>query len=313
MLKVFIDGSSGTTGLRIRERLAVRSDIEIVGVPYEKRHDEAVRRDAMAEADITFLCLPDDAAREAVKIADSLDREGKKTRIIDASTAHRTEPGWVYGFPELPGQREKIAASDRVANPGCHATGFIALIRPLVDAGIIDKSTGLSCFSFTGYSGGGRKMISEYEAESRDPLLRSGRLYGLSQHHKHLPEMKAMTGIERCPVFCPVVVDDFSGMETVIPLFSEEAGGASPEEILSVYEEAYSGPVVRTVADADEKGYLASGRFAGRDDMEISVFGGEGRTVLTARFDNLGKGASGAAVQNMNIMAGFPETESLEI
>ncbi len=305
MTKVFIDGSAGTTGLRIRERLAARGDIELILLDEALRKEPAVRRDALSAADIAFLCLPDDAAREAVALV-----EGGDTRIIDTSTAHRTSPGWVYGMPELAGQRPRIAASRRVANPGCHASGFIALVAPLVRAGVLERDAQLSCFSLTGYSGGGKKMIAQYEAEDREALLDAPRQYGLSQAHKHLPEMAAVCALDCPPVFCPIVADFYSGMEVSVALFGDWVEGGV-DRVREVLADAYPGPVVRYVESADEGGFLSAAALSGRDDMEVSVAGNDARMVLTARFDNLGKGASGAAIQNMNILMGVDETTGL--
>lgn len=307
MTKVFIDGSAGTTGLRIRERLAARADIDLIILPEALRKEPAARRDALNEAGIAFLCLPDDAAREAVALA-----EGSDTRIIDTSTAHRTAPGWVYGMPELAGQRARIAASRRVANPGCHASGFIALVAPLVRSGVLAKDAKLSCFSLTGYSGGGKKMIAQYEAEGREALLDAPRQYGLSQAHKHLPEMAAVCGLDCPPVFSPIVADFYSGMEVSVPLFGEWVEGGI-ERVREVLADAYPGPIIRYAESADEGGFLSAAALSGYDDMEVSVAGSDARMVLTARFDNLGKGASGAAIQNMNILMGVNETEGLVI
>ena len=305
MTKVFIDGSAGTTGLRIRERLEARADIELVLLPEALRKQPEARCEAIHASDIAFLCLPDDAAREAVALAGSCD-----TAIIDTSTAHRTAPGWVYGMAELPGQRARIAASKRVANPGCHASGFIALVAPLVQAGVIQRDAKLSCFSLTGYSGGGKKMIADYGAEGRSALLDAPRQYGLSQAHKHLPEMAAICGLDSAPVFSPIVADFYSGMEVSVPLFGEWVDGGIAR-VQAVYAEAYPGPVIRYLESANEGGFLSAGALSGRDDMEVTVTGSDERMVLTARFDNLGKGASGAAIQNMNILMGVDETTGL--
>ena len=301
MTRVFIDGSAGTTGLRIRERLAAREDIQLITLSEALRKDINARREALNQADIAFLCLPDPAAVEAAGLIDNPD-----TAVIDTSTAHRTAPGWVYGMAELAGQRTRIAASKRVANPGCHASGFIALIAPLVRAGLVDPEARLGCFSLTGYSGGGKKMIAEYEAKDRSPLLDAPRQYGLSQQHKHLKEMAALCGLSHMPGFSPIVGDFYSGMEVSVQLFD-----ADPDAIRAVYREAYPGPVIRYVEGADEAGFMSAGAFAGRDDMEVTVCGGAERALLTARFDNLGKGASGAAIQNMNILMGVDETTGL--
>lgn len=307
MTSVFIDGSAGTTGLRIRERLAERRDISLLILPDETRKDPTARADALHRADIAFLCLPDAAAVEAVALAGDAD-----TCIIDTSTAHRCaqDAGWVYGFAELDGLREQIASANRIANPGCHASGFIALIAPLVKTGLIQKDEMLSCFSLTGYSGGGKSMIAAYEAPDRDPLLSAPRQYGLTQQHKHLKEMKAMTGIECLPLFCPIVADFYSGMEVTVTLAKEQLAG-NIDHVRDIYRAAYETGLVRYRDGADEGGFLSAAAFSGRDDMEISVFGNGDRILLCARYDNLGKGASGAAIQNMNIRMGADETTGL--
>ena len=307
MKTIFIDGSAGTTGLRIRERLATRKDLQLITLPEELRKDPSARRDALNTADISFLCLPDDAAREAVSLVENPDAV-----IIDTSTAHRTAPGWTYGFPELPGQRERLRAARRIANPGCHATGFIALAAPLVAAGLLQKDARLSCFSLTGYSGGGKKMIADYESPERNPLLAAPRQYGLTQAHKHLPEMAALCGLDHPPVFCPIVAPYYAGMEVTVPLTPRDTS-ATPEEIAVVYRAAYPGGLVRFAEHPDESGFLSAGALAGRDDLEVSVFGNPDRILLVSRFDNLGKGASGAAIQNMNIVLGLPEETGLVI
>lgn len=309
MAKVFIDGSAGTTGLRIYERLESRNDIELIRLSEEKRKDISSRKAALNSADIAFLCLPDAAAREAVSLT-----ENTHTVIIDTSTAHRTDPDWVYGFPELSQKKEKqIVSSKRIAVPGCHASGFIALVYPLVEAGILPKTARLSCFSLTGYSGGGKKMISEYEAENRDILLSAPRQYGISQSHKHLPEMQAVTGMENAPAFVPVVADFYSGMEVTVPLFSSELGGAGTEDIINIYKNKYCGPVVSFRDEPYENGFVSAGRLSGKDCMEISVAGNGERILLIARYDNLGKGASGAAIECMNISLGAEKTKGLEL
>ena len=305
MIKIFIDGSAGTTGLRIRERLMARRDVELIALPGEMRTDEHARQDALNRAEVAFLCLPDAAAVEAAAMI-----ENDRTAVIDTSTAHRTAPGWVYGFPEVNGLREKIRQSKRIANPGCHASGFIALIAPLVRAGLVDASAQLSCFSLTGYSGGGKKMIAEYEGADRNPLLDAPRQYGLTQRHKHLPEMAAVTGLNEPPCFCPIVADFYSGMEVSVPLFASQLKG-TPAQIREIYRETYSGPVVRYVESPDEGGFLSAAALSGSDGMEISVSGSDERILLSARYDNLGKGASGAAIQNLNLLLGADETEGL--
>ena len=307
MKQVFVDGSAGTTGLRILQRLADRSDIRLISLPEEKRKDAAARREALNDADVAILCLPDDAAREAVSLVDN-----PRTVLIDTSTAHRTHPDWTYGFPELPGQRGKIAASRRIANPGCHATGFIALIAPLVREGLLGSGAALSCFSLTGYSGGGKKMIAEYEADGRSALLEAPRMYSLAQNHKHLPEMRLLCGLEKPPVFCPIVAPYYAGMEVTVPLFSGQLRGGA-ESVHAVYAGYYPSGTVHFDGGDCEAGFLSAGAFAGRDDLSVTVQGNEERLLLVARFDNLGKGASGAAIQNLNLVTGAPETAGLNL
>ncbi|MBE6778772.1 MAG: N-acetyl-gamma-glutamyl-phosphate reductase [Ruminococcaceae bacterium] len=306
MTTIFIDGSAGTTGLRIHERLAQRPDLQFITLTEENRKDPAARREALNSADIAFLCLPDAAAIEAVALVDN-----PHVAIIDTSTAHRTADGWTYGFPELTGA-SAIAASHRIANPGCHASGFVALIAPLVKAGLLKADARLTCFSLTGYSGGGKKMIADYEAADRDPLLGAPRQYGLSQQHKHLPEMAAVCGLTYDPLFCPIVGDFYSGMEVTVPLFATDLQG-TPADIAAAYRQQYTGRLVHFDEGADEGGFLSAAAFSGRDDMQLSVAGNGDRILLTARFDNLGKGASGAAIQNMNILLGVDETTGLTI
>ena len=307
MTKVFVDGSVGTTGLRIVERLICRHDIELISLPEEFRKNVEARREKLNEAEIVFLCLPDDAARESVSLI-----ENNTTKVIDTSTAHRTADGWAYGFPELSGRREKIVTSKRVANPGCHASGVIALVAPLVEKGIIAPDTALTAVSLTGYSGGGKKMIAEYEGEGRDALLDAPRMYGISQSHKHVPEILKICGLSKTPVFSPIVAPFYSGMEVIVSL-SYEDFSASIDEIKELYSEYYSNGLVHFNDNADEAGFLSAGKYSGRDDMEISVFGNEDRITLVSRFDNLGKGASGAAIQNMNILLGVDEKTGLDV
>ena len=306
MTKIFIDGSAGTTGLRIYERLESRNDIELIRLSEENRKDINARKTALNSADIAFLCLPDAAAIEAVSLV-----ENDNTVIIDTSTAHRTNPDWAYGFPELSAEREeKLAASKRIAVPGCHASGFISLVFPLVKAGILDKDALLTCFSVTGYSGGGKKMIAEYESDERNPLLSAPRQYGIAQKHKHLPEMTAVCGLQNQPIFSPVVADFYSGMTVTVPLFKSQINGTAVD-IKKIYKEKYNGPVVRYKEEFDEGGFVSANRLAGKDSMEISVSGNEDRILLISRYDNLGKGASGAAVECMNIVMGTDKTKGL--
>ncbi|MBR2901077.1 MAG: N-acetyl-gamma-glutamyl-phosphate reductase [Clostridia bacterium] len=309
MTNIFIDGSAGTTGLRIYERLSSRNDINLITLPEEQRKDINARKEALNSADIAFLCLPDAAAVEAVSLV-----ENDKTAIIDTSTAHRIDPEWTYGFPELKNGklREEIRNSKRIANPGCHASGFVALIEPLVAEGLMDKDIMLSCTSLTGYSGGGKKMIAEYESAERSMLFDAPRMYGLTQQHKHLKEMKAVCGIENLPLFCPIVAPFYSGMEVTVPLFANQIKG-NMADICDVYKEYYKQGLVTFSESADESGFLSAAAFSGRDDMQITVCGNEERLLLVSRFDNLGKGASGAAIQNMNILLGANEACGLDI
>ena len=317
--KVYIDGKDGTTGLQIYDRLAARDDIDLLLIDETKRKDSAERRKLMAAADIVFLCLPDAAAIEAVALA-----EGTGARIIDASTAHRTAPGWVYGFPELrKGQREAIAKADRVANPGCHATGFISIVAPLVQAGVLPADADLSCCSLTGYSGGGKKMIAQYEAAEKPEELFSPGIYGVMQNHKHLPEMQKICGLTKPPVFSPIVDDYYKGMATTVPLHRSQLRGVSSLhqvwQVLADHYGTYDGKRLVYVAGdpTDEEGgiepnsKLYGNAKAGSNDLTLVVAGNDEQFTITALFDNLGKGASGAAVQNMNLMLGLEETAGL--
>lgn len=306
MISVFIDGSAGTTGLRISERLSERKDLSLIHLDEAHRKDPKAREEALNAAQVAFLCLPDDAAREAVSLVHG------ETVIIDTSTAHRTAPGWVYGFPELPGQQEKIIHANRIANPGCHASGFIALVAPLVQAGLLKAGAALTCFSLTGYSGGGKKMITEYENPHRDLAYQSPRQYGLTQQHKHLKEMIHICGLDTAPVFCPIVADFYSGMEVTVPVFRKDLLGTA-EDIRQLYAEVYHTPVVHYESFPEDLAMLPANQMAGRDDMVIRVAGNEDRILLTACFDNLGKGASGAAIQNMNIVLGLDQTLGLNV
>lgn len=307
MIKVFIDGSAGTTGLRIREMLGKREDIFLIALPEALRKDVAARRDAINGADAVFLCLPDDAAREAVGLV-----ENKNTVVIDASTAHRTSPGWAYGFPELSaGHRAAIVNGKRIANPGCYASGFLALVYPLVAAGVLPKDYPLVCHAVSGYSGAGKKGIAEYEAEDRPAGYDTPRLYALTLAHKHLPEMQAVCGLTRTPVFNPYVCDYYCGMTVNVPLFvdmlAQKVSVADVKELLRAH---YAGAHFVTVGE-EPSGYVSANLLNGTNRMELLVNGNEDRILLTARFDNLGKGASGAAIQNMNLALGLDECLSL--
>lgn len=314
--KVYIDGKEGTTGLQIYDRLAGRQDIDLLLIDEEKRKDRVERQKLMNAADVVFLCLPDAAAIEAVTMV-----ENPHTRIIDASTAYRVNPAWDYGFPELSkAHREAIVKSRRVANPGCHATGFISIVYPLVTMGILPRDTLLSCFSLTGYSGGGKKMIAQYEAEDRGELLSSPALYALTQGHKHLPEMQTVCGLKYRPVFTPIVDDYYKGMATTVALHMSQLRGVfTLRGVWKAFSDYYAGQkLVHVAADPtgkdeyiDAGSKIYGGAKAGDNDLSIVVAGNDQQLTITALFDNLGKGASGAAVQNMNLMLGFEETAGL--
>ncbi|MCL2569241.1 MAG: N-acetyl-gamma-glutamyl-phosphate reductase [Oscillospiraceae bacterium] len=311
---IFIDGREGTTGLQIEERLRGRTDIEQIIIPEALRKDTEARRERLNAADLVFLCLPDVAAREAVGLI-----ENPNTRVIDASTAHRTAPGWVYGFPELTSTRRSgIRDARRVANPGCHATGFLAIVAPLVSAGVLPKDTVVPCHSLTGYSGGGKAMIAQYEAADRPLALDAPRIYGLGLQHKHLPEMVAEAGLLVPPLFTPIVSDYYAGMAVSVLLHGGQlAGGTSSAEIREILAGHYGGETFVTVPPFGGEdtlaspGFIEANAFVGTNQLELLVFGNGAQTLITARLDNLGKGASGAAVQNMNLMLGLSETAGL--
>lgn len=312
-VKVFIDGREGTTGLRITERFENRSDTELLLIPEEKRKDADMRRKYINAADIVFLCLPDSAARESVSMV-----ENSHVRVIDTSTAHRTDPAFAYGFPELSAKhRSAVASCARAAVPGCHAGGAISLIYPLQAAGLLPPSYPLTVTSLTGYSGGGKKMIAAYEDGSVSPLLSAPRQYGLGQTHKHLPEICSVCGLDMPPVFIPIVSDYYSGMEVTLPVFPRLLRGSpSLDSLGALFAQHYAGQhfiTVHAVNTGDEQGFVSSGAMSGKDSMEIFIFGNDDRAVLLSRFDNLGKGASGAAVQCMNIMLGIDEATGLSL
>ena len=306
---IFIDGREGTTGLQIEERLAARQDIELIAIDEDKRKDPAERKKFLNAADLVFLCLPDDAAREAVAMIDN-----PNTRVIDASTAHRTAPGWAYGFPELsPQHREAIIHAKRVANPGCHASGFIASVYPLVQLGLLPQDYPLCAYSLTGYTGGGKKLIAEYQDPNRDPRHASARIYGTTLHHKHLPEMVHVCGLTAPPVFHPILGDYPQGMATTV-LFRNDTlpGRPTAYNLYNVLEAYYEGQTFVSVAPfGGDEPVIYSDTLVGTNQLRLIVCGHEEQTTITALFDNLGKGASGAAVQNMNLMLGFPEDEGL--
>ncbi len=310
MKKIFIDGKAGTTGLRIFERLGAREDIEIILLSEEERKDPAARKKALNSADIAFLCLPDDASREAVAMT-----ENENTVLIDTSTAHRTLSDWTYGFPELSAELdEKLKNSKRIAVPGCHASGFIALVKPLIDAGFIKDDALLTCHSVTGYSGGGKKMIADYEDEERDMLLDGPRQYALAQNHKHLKEMKAITGLKNAPIFCPIVSDFYSGMMVTVPLFASQLeDGKTIEDIKALYKERYHSEFVCYTDAIDDGGFISAVKIAESDSMLVGVCGNDERILLVAVYDNLGKGASGAAVECMNIVMGADRSTALDL
>ena len=308
--KVYIDGKEGTTGLQIYDRLAARDDLELLLIDEDKRKDPVERKRLMDAADIVFLCLPDAAAIEAVSLIES-----PTTRVIDASTAHRTNPDWDYGFPELSEQhREAIKTSKRVANPGCHATGFISVVYPLVAMGILPKDTALSCFSLTGYSGGGKKMIKQYEGEEKTAEMNSPSVYAMAQGHKHLPEMQKICGLTHKPVFSPIVDDYYKGMATTVPFHMSQMKGVSTlQEVWQKLSDYYADATMVQVAETIDAAKVFGSAKAGQDTLKLIVAGNDEQFTITALFDNLGKGASGAAVQNMNLMLGLDETTGLTL
>ena len=308
--KIFVDGSAGTTGLRILDRLAGRPELELVSLPEANRKNLDARAEACAKADLVFLCLPDAASREIVPLIPA------NVRVLDTSTAHRTAPGWVYGLPELAGQRARIVEAARVAVPGCHATGFAVLAAPLVQMGLLPPDYPFTVTSLTGYSGGGKSMIADYRADGRPAALDSPRSYGLGLHHKHLPEMQAVCGLTAPPAFVPVVADYYCGMQTILPLHMALAKAPAGElaRALAGYYAGQSQITVHPLGEVPENGFLASNALAGSDRLEIYCTASPdgSQMLLAALFDNLGKGASGAAVQCMNLMLGLPETAGLE-
>ena len=310
MKKIFIDGKAGTTGLRIYERLEARDDIEIILLSDDERKDPIARKKALNSCDIAFLCLPDDAARESVSMI-----ENENVVVIDTSTAHRTLDGWCYGFPELSEDiNAKLKTAKRIAVPGCHASGFIALVKPLIDSGFISADELLTCHSVTGYSGGGKKMIADYENESRDHLLDAPRQYGIGQQHKHLKEMKAITGLKNAPIFCPIVSDFYSGMMVTVPLFASQLKeGTTAEDIKKLYNDKYNTEIVKYVETLDDGGLISAEKLRMKDSMAVTVAGNDERILLIAVYDNLGKGASGAAVECMNVVLGADKTCALDI
>lgn len=312
--KVFIDGSEGTTGLRIDERFRGRDDVEIIKIDPEKRKDPKERKKMINASDITFLCLPDAAARESVSLV-----ENNKVCIIDTSTAHRTEPGWAYGFPELSlDHKENIIHGKRIAVPGCHATGFISLVYPLIAGGILPKDYPISSFSLTGYSGGGKKTIANYEDENRPETFSSSREYALSQQHKHLKEMQKITGLERTPLFSPIIDDYYSGMVVSVPLYADMLNGEqTPETLQNYFAQYYAKQKFVKICELDDEviqsGFLPGNGLSGWDGLKIYVTGNEERIVVSSQFDNLGKGASGAAIECMNLVLGCEEDKGLNL
>ncbi|MBR4719364.1 MAG: N-acetyl-gamma-glutamyl-phosphate reductase [Lachnospiraceae bacterium] len=314
--KVYIDGSAGTTGLRINDRFTDRDDIELLNIPEELRKDNCERSKYLNGADVAFLCLPDDAAREAVSL---MDKDNDHTVLIDASTAHRTEPGWAYGIPELaPRFRENIKNSRRIAVPGCYASGFIMMVYPLIQSGVIGTDYPVSVSALSGYSGAGKKTIALYEGEDKGDELFAPREYALSQQHKHLKEMKVICGLDREPLFTPVVDDYYCGMLVTFPIYTHLCRKKmTPCELRDMFADYYKGErfikVMPFGSESETGGFLSANAMSGRDDARIYVSGNDDRLLINACFDNLGKGASGAAIQCMNIVLGCDETTGLKI
>lgn len=311
MKKVFIDGKDGTTGLKIFKRFENRNDIELLLIDSDKRKDAKERARLINESDITFLCLPDAASIEAVSLV-----ENSNTKIIDTSTAHRTLSDWAYGFAELSREhREKIESSNRIAVPGCYASGFNSIVYPLVHSGFIDKDYDIVCYALSGYTGAGKKGIAQYEDSSRDAELDSPRLYALTQEHKHLKEMKAISGLSKKPIFSPIICDYPQGMVVSVPLYTDRMSKKyTIQDIYEMFAEHYgNSDIVKVRRPGYTQGMIGSNQFANRDDMEIEINGNEDRILITSRFDNLGKGASGAAIQCMNIAMGIDEKTGLNI
>lgn len=310
MKKIFIDGKAGTTGLRIYERLADRKDIDIILLSEEERKNPIARKNALNSCDIAFLCLPDDAARESVSMV-----ENDNVVLIDTSTAHRTLEGWCYGFPELSAELDnKLKSAKRIAVPGCHASGFIALVKPLIEAGFISDNELLTCHSITGFSGGGKKMIADYESDGRNEMLDAPRQYGITQAHKHLKEMQAITGLKNAPIFCPIVSDFYSGMMVTVPVFASQLkNGKTAEDIKALFAEKYTSDIVKYQSSIDEGGFISAAQLKDSDAMTVTVAGNDDRILLIAVYNNLGKGASGAAIECMNVVLGQEKNLALDI
>lgn len=311
MKKIFIDGKDGTTGLKIFERFELRNDIELLLIDPEKRKDASERARLINESDITFLCLPDAASIEAVSLV-----ENENVKIIDTSTAHRTLDGWAYGFAELSeNHRRSIEQSNRIAVPGCYASGFNSIVYPLVKSGFISRDYDIVCFALSGYTGAGKKGIAQYETDERDEELDSPRLYALTQEHKHLKEMQAVSGLSKKPIFSPMICDYPQGMVVTIPLYTDKMNKKyTAKDIYEMFSEHYNGSKIVKIRELGyTKSMIGSNNFAGRDDMEIEINGNDDRILITSRFDNLGKGASGAAIQCLNIAMGIDEKTGLNI